>query len=591
MKTKEILKKIRELMEKKGIEAYFITTSDYHQSEYIGEYFKLRQYISGFTGSFGNLIITNKSASLWTDSRYGIQAFKELEGSGIEVFVLGAGQDLDFKKWILENTNDIKKIAFDGKTVSAKLGLEIEEFFKNNKIDIDGNFDLGNIIWENRPNLEKEKAFLLEEKYTGEGIDKKISRVREKMKKDGCQINILTTLDDIAWLFNMRGGDVANNPVTLAYAIIEEEKTILYIDSEKLEDTLKEEFLKNNIEIREYEGIYCDLKNIDIDKKVLIDSNKINYLIKSLISKNRICDTYLPTTIFKAIKNEIEIKNTRNAHIKDGVAITKFIYWLKNNVSKEKITELTAQEKIDSLRTEQELYLSPSFGTISAYMSNAAMPHYSAKEETNLLIENKGLYLLDSGGQYLDGTTDITRTIAVGELTEELKRDNTLVLKGMLSLSDIKFVAGTPGMFLDAFARKAMWEYGINFNHGTGHGVGHVLGVHEGPQGISPRLNTYPLEIGMVVTNEPGIYKKDSHGIRIENELLIVKHMETEFGKFYKFEPLTCAPIDLDAIKIEMLSCEEKKYLNDYHNWVYETLKNKLTIEEANWLKEYTRKI
>lgn len=591
MTAKEKLKRVRAMMEKEGVSAYYITASDYHQSEYIGDFFKVRQYVSGFTGSFGNLVITMDSAALWTDGRYEVQISEELKDSTITPYVIGKEGTPDFKNWICQRLGEGEVVGFDGRTVSSKVGSEMKNFFEKRGLRIKENLDIVDGFWNVRPQMAKTSAFLLPLGYVGMTFEEKIAAVREMMKKEGAEYNILITLDDIAWLYNIRGRDIKHTPVTMAYSVISQEKAILYIEKSKIAGKVEEYLDKNHVEIREYNGIYEDIKSFGKEDTILIDGNKMNFAIYNKISHLNLIDTQLPTTMLKSVKNEIEIENTKKAHIKDGVALTKFIYWLKNNIGKTEINELDAGRKVGELRAEQEDYIEPSFNTISAYMSNAAMPHYSATAEKYSTLQNRGLYLLDSGGQYLDGTTDVTRTIAVGELTAELKRDYTLVLKGMLSLSMVKFMAGTTGTNLDILARKALWEQGLNFNHGTGHGVGHVLGVHEGPHGIRQAYNPFPLQPGMVISNEPGLYIPGAHGIRIENEILVTEYMETVFGKFYQFQPLTYVPIDIEAIEVALLSQEEREYLNSYHGEVFEKISPYLDENEKNWLRENTRKI
>ncbi|MGL5050708.1 MAG: aminopeptidase P family protein [Fusobacteriaceae bacterium] len=588
----EKLKKVREVMKENGVDAYFITTSDYHQSEYIGEHFKVREFISGFDGSFGNLVITENGAALWTDGRYEVQIEEQLKMTEIEAFVVGKKNVPEIKEWIMKNISGEKVLGFDGKTVSAKMGEEFKTFFTPLGIKLKEDLDVVDKFWDGREKMLAEKAFFLEEKYAGKSFQDKLIEVKEFLKEKKCEKMILGTLDDIAWLFNIRGRDVKNTPVTLAYATVEKEKSTLYIVANKLSNSMKEILKNSGVEIKSYNAIYSDLKKDKKNTKFLINSNKLNFSLYNLIREKEILDIELPTTLFKSIKNSVEIENTKNAHIKDGVAVTKFIYWLKTSLEKGvKITELDATEKINSLRAEQENFIEPSFNTISAYMSNAAMPHYSATETSDTLIEEKGLYLVDSGGQYLDGTTDITRTIVVGDLDKKLKRDFTLVLKGMLALSMGKFIHGTTGTNLDILARAPLYNYGFNYNHGTGHGVGHVLGVHEGPQGIRMAYNSTILEPGMILSNEPAFYVKGSHGIRLENEILVTDYKETEFGKFYQFETLTFAPIDIDGIESELLNNEERKFLNQYHKDVFEKLNPFLNANEVEWLKKVTKKI
>ncbi|MGL5124353.1 MAG: aminopeptidase P family protein [Fusobacteriaceae bacterium] len=591
MRIIDKIKLVREHMKKNEINAYLVTSSDYHQSEYIGDYFKIREYLSGFSGSFGNLVITENNCALWTDGRYEVQGKSELEETEITLYIVNTKETPELKTWIKDNIPEKGILAFDGRTVSAKLGIELKEYLCDKNINLKEDWDIIDEIWKDRPVMEKTKAFILEEKFSGKSVKEKLLDIREKMRKEKIETIIMITLDDIAWLFNLRGRDIKNTPVNLSYAIIGKEDCCLYIAKEKLDESILEVLTRNKINVKEYNTIYKDTKNLKVDGKILIDSSGLNFSLYNSLEGKIIIDELLPSTYMKSVKNDIEIKNTKHAHLKDGVAVTKFLYWLKNVVGKEYIDELSAAKKMEQYRKEQELYIEPSFNTISAYMCNAAMPHYTATLKKYSEIKNKGLYLIDSGGQYLDGTTDITRTIAVGEVTSELKKDYTLVLKGMLSLSKVKFLSGTTGTNLDILARQAMWEEGINFNHGTGHGIGHVLGVHEGPYGIRMANNPYVLEPGIILSNEPGIYVQGSHGIRIENEMIVRDFKKTSFGKFYKFETLTMAPIDLDPVEISMLSKEEKNYLNDYHNEVYKNISIYLNDKEREWLKNTTRKI
>ncbi len=586
----EKIRLIREIMVEKKIDAYYITSSDFHESEYIGDYFKVRGYITGFQGSFGSLLITKDKVILWTDSRYNVLAQKILAGTEVEILTVGKIGTPDVKEWMKNNLSKGMTLAFDGRTISAKLGLEFKVCLDKVGIKINESFDIVDKFWVNRPKMPDGKAFLLTLDQSGEESSEKINKVLQEMKKEEADYNLVTSLDDIAWLLNMRGSDIKNTPVVLSNLIIGEEVT-LYVENDKVKGAVENTLNKNGIKIKGYNEFYEDIKAIPKDKTILVDMNKVNIMLYEIISKHKIIDKMNPSTILKGVKNNIEIKNIRNAHVKDGVVVTKFIYWLKQNIGKIEIDEISAQEKMDGLRALQKGFIEPSFSTISAYMSNAAMPHYSATKTDFAKLENKGLYLIDSGGQYFDGTTDITRTIAVGDLTEEMKRDYTLVLKGMINLSRAKFLHGTTGSNLDFSARAAMWQYGINYAHGTGHGIGYILGVHEGPHGIRMTHNSHSLVPGMIVSNEPGIYVVGSHGIRIENELLVADFMKNTYGDFYQFETLTYAPIDLEPVIIEMLTCEEKCFLNEYHKSVYNVVANFLEDDEKKWLKGVTKEI
>ena len=587
------IEKLRSLMKEKDIFAYIIPSADYHQSEYVGEFFKGREFISGFTGSAGTVVITQEKAILWTDGRYFLQAEEELSTSCVELYKMGQENVPTTFEYIENEVPSGSKVGFDGRTISAAMGAILELNLAKKNITISYEDDLLNEIWEDRPALSDAKAFSLDVKYSGEDFTSKIARVREWMRENNTTTHILTSLDDIAWLFNIRGGDIKYNPVVLSYAVITLDKAILFVDENKLNDEIKTSFGEEVVEIKNYFEIYEFVKTINKEEIVLIDSNKISYsILKNIPAGVKVVNGMNPSTKFKAQKNSVEIENTKKAHIRDGVAVTKFMYWLKNNIGKIEITELSAADKITELRREQGKFIEESFGTIAGYASNGAIIHYSVTKESNTTLKDRGLFLLDSGGQYFDGTTDITRTFALGELTEEEKYHFTTVARAMIRLSDVKFLHGVNGYYLDILARRILWNEGLNYNHGTGHGVGHVLNVHEGPNGF--RLDNKEsaiLEEGMITTNEPGFYKAGSHGIRLENEMLCVKGEKNEFGQFMEFEPITIAPIDLDAINVELMKEDEKAYLNEYHKMVFDTVSPFLTTEETNWLKEYTRAI
>ncbi|MBM6875878.1 aminopeptidase P family N-terminal domain-containing protein [Fusobacterium mortiferum] len=592
MKITEKIAKLKELMKERGIDYYIIPSADYHQSEYVGDYFKGREWISGFTGSAGTVVVTQNKVGLWTDGRYFIQAEKQLQGSGITLFKMGEERVPTFIQYIVNNIQSGETLGFDGKVLATNTVLDFEAKLKDKKVNFNFEFDLVGEIWRDRPSLPASQVFVLEEKFTGESVEKKLTRVRNILEEENCDVNIITSLDDIAWIFNIRGNDVKNNPVNLAYAAITVDKAVLYIGEEKLNSEVEKYLYKNGVEVRDYFEIYEDMERVSNSNIIMMDLNKVNYTIfKKLNPEIKVINRSNPSTIMKACKNKVELENLRNSHVKDGVAVTKFMYWLKNSIGKEEITEMSATQKLESFRKEQELYIEPSFDTIAAYESNAAMMHYKSTPETDRRLEAKNLFLVDSGGQYFDGTTDITRTFVLGECSEELKKHFTLVLKGMINLSKVKFLYGVTGTNLDILARQALWNIGIDYKCGTGHGVGFLLNVHEGPQGIRVQYNPQVLEEGMNVTNEPGVYIAGSHGIRLENELIVQKAEKTEFGQFMKFETMTYAPLDLDGVIKELLSKEEIEYLNNYHQMVYEKVSPYLTLEEKEWLKEYTRAI
>jgi len=584
MEINKRIEEARKVMKKYKVDAYIVTSSDYHQSEYIDDYFKGREYLSGFTGSAGVLVIFKDEAYLWTDGRYHIQAEKQLKGSEVKLFKQGNLGVPTYKEYIISKLAENSKIGIDAKIL---LSSDVNEILSKKKYKII-DFDLLAEVWDKRKALPNEKIFILEDKYTGKTYKEKVKEIREILKEKGADYNIISSLDDIAWIYNFRGDDVQHNPVALSFTIISEKKASLYIDKNKLNEEAKKYFKDNKVEVKGYFEFFEDIKKLK--GNILVDFNKISYAIYEAISKNTLINSMNPSTYLKAHKNETEITNTKEIHIQDGVAIVKFMYWLKNNYKKENITEFSAEEKINSLREKIEGYIDLSFSTISAFGKNAAMMHYSAPEKNSTKIED-GVYLLDSGGTYLKGTTDITRTFFLGKVGKQEKTDNTLVLKGMLALSRAKFLFGATGTNLDVLARQFLWNVGIDYKCGTGHGVGHILNVHEGPHGIRFQYNPQRLEVGMIVTNEPGAYIEGSHGIRIENELLVKEACETEHGKFLEFETITYAPIDLDGIVKTLLTKEEKQQLNEYHSEVYKKLSPYLNKKEKEFLKEYTKSI
>lgn len=594
---KQRIENIRDLMKEKNIYAYIVPSSDYHQSEYVGDYFKSREFMSGFTGSSGTLIISMDKAGLWTDGRYFIQAEQELKDSGIKLFKMGEEGVPTIEEYLLEKLPKNSTLGFDGRVMSVKEGQSLANKLAFKGINIEYKYDLVNDIWEDRCSLPTEKAFLLGTEYSGESFSDKLSRIRAVMKEKKATTHILASLDDIAWLFNIRGRDVKSNPVVLSYAVISIDSVYLFIDKNKIGKDIRAELSKENVQIKGYEEVYEFIKNIDENEVVLIDTSKVNYAIYNNIPSNvQKIEERNPSILFKSIKNEIELKNIRNSHIKDGVAFTKFMYWLKNNIGKIEITEISATQKLEEFRREQDKFIEPSFSTIAAYKDHAAMMHYSATEESNYKLEPRDLFLVDSGGQYFDGTTDITRTIALGPIPENVRKDFTNVVRGMIRLSKAKFLYGCRGYNLDILARGPLWEEGIDYKCGTGHGIGFVLNVHEGPNGFRWKVredidDSCILEEGMVTTNEPGVYVENSHGIRIENEIVVRKAEKNEYGQFMDFEVITFAPIDLDAIDESLILKDEKVYLNNYHKQVYDKISPYLNEEEKQWLKTYTREI
>ena len=590
------LEALRSEMKKRGITVYVVPTSDFHQSEYVGEYFKARKYMTGFTGSAGTAVITMKEAGLWTDGRYFIQAAAQLEGSGVTLFRMGEEGVPKVEEYVEEQLEKGGCIGFDGRVMDAKAGQKYAEIAEKKEGSLYVTEDLVDIIWTERPSLPAHKVWILEQEYAGMSTEEKLSQVREQMKQEGADVHILASLYDIAWLLNLRGDDIDHVPVFLSFVAVEEKKTTLFINQEILEDKVKKYLKDNQIQVEDYEKIYAYAENLK-DHKVLMSLEEVNYRIAENVQKHsQIVDAPNPSLLLKSNKNETELENTRIAHLKDAVAVTKFMYWLKTNIGKKEITEISASDYLEELRKEQEHFLDVSFDTICAYGANAAMMHYSASEESNAVLKPEGFLLVDSGGHYLEGTTDITRTFALGELSYEQKKHFTAVCRSNLNLANAKFLYGCSGINLDILARGPLWDMGIDYRCGTGHGVGHILNVHEGPNGfrwkiVQERNDSGKLEAGMITTDEPGVYLEGAYGIRLENELICVKDEKNEYGQFMKFENITYVPMDLDAILPEEMTFREKQELNEYHQMVYEKISPYLNEEERIWLKEYTRAI
>ena len=583
---------LRTLMRERGIDAFIVPSDDNHGSEYVSEYFRAREWVTGFTGSAGTAVITLEEAHLWTDGRYFLQGAKEIEGTSYILEKLGEPGVKNHVEWLADNLQAGSTVAFNGKVFTVAALNSLKSLLSNKNINIKAEEDLFEKIWTERPSMPKGKMFIHELKYTGKSLSEKLAMVREEMKKEGISDFILASLDDIAWLLNLRGADVPCNPVFLSYLLMNDNGCTLYIDKDKVTQEINKYLEENNVNVKGYEEIVSDIVKIDDKAVVTYDPTKTNVWIKDALSGNvKVVERRNITTDLKARKNEAELSNIENAMVKDGVAMVKFFNWLKKNIGKTEITEITAADKLTQFRSEGEGFVDISFSTISGFGPNGAIIHYHATEENHSKLEPKSLYLIDSGAQYLDGTTDITRTLALGELTEEEMVDYTLVLKGNISLSMAKFLYGIAGCNLDILARKPMWDRGIDYKHGTGHGIGYLLNVHEGPQGIRKEISNVALEKGMLISNEPGIYREGKHGIRLENIVAVNIEAETEFGRFMKFDVLTYCPFELEAIKVELLSSEEKQWLNNYHELVYNKLEGYLNDEEKAWLREATRAI
>lgn len=593
----ERISSLRKVMKEKAIDMYFIPTSDYHDSEYVNAFFRGRAWLSGFTGSAGLMVVTQDKAVVWSDGRYFIQAEKQLSNTCIDFYRMGEKDYPSTFEFIRDEIKENDVLGFDGKVVSTIFGENLERALTKKHAKIKYDEDLLSSIWHDRPALPTDEIYELELKYAGKSLADKVYDVRDYMKQVEANKFVLTSLDDIAWLLNVRGNDVNNNPVVLSYVMISDNDLYFYVDSSKINESVKTYLENNHVIVKAYDDIYEDVKAFTSDDIVLIDKERTNYaIVKSINDEVKVINKSNPTTLMKAIKNNTEIENLRNAHIKDGVAVTKFMYWLKNNIGKIDMDEISVDKHLTSLRAEQEHFLDESFGTIAAYNANAAMMHYSATEEDKAVLKPEGMLLVDSGGQYLEGTTDITRTFALGPVDEKWKRDFTLTLKGMIQLSKARFLEGCTGINLDILARQPLWDIHIDYKCGTGHGVGYLLNVHEGPHGIRwkqafNRKEDTPLQAGMVVTNEPGVYIEGSHGIRCENELIVKKDIENEYGQFMDFETITFVPFDLDLIDTNYLDEVSKDWLNAYHKEVYEKISPALNEEEKTWLKEYTREI
>ncbi len=589
MNYSEKLSAIRQQMKADGVAAYIIPSADPHISEYLPNHYKCIAFATGFTGSVSTVVITQDFAGLWADSRYFEQAEAQLKGSGFELVKLKAQGAAEYVQWLAEVLPQQAKIAFDEKMVSVLLGEILQQQLSYKDITF-LNKDYLNQIWANRPELPNEPAFLIDEKFTGQSTLNKLAAVRAAMQQHKVSHHLISSLDDMAWLFNLRGQDVSYNPVVLSFALITEKQAFLYINANKLSNEDKASLTQSGVEILAYETVAKDLQFLPEGSSILIDPKRNCFALYKLIpnSVKKVLDTN-PSTNLKAIKNEVEIENTRNAMIKDGVAITQFLKWIKDNLGKIEITELSAAAKLRSFRATQPGFVGESFTTIAGYKAHGALPHYSSTPESDVAIKADGIFLVDSGGQYHYGTTDITRILPMGNNTEEEKIDYTLVLKAMIEGCKTRFPKGTCGYQIDAITRRPMWDYALNYGHGTGHGVGFYLNVHEGPQVFNASATPVAIELGMITSIEPGIYRSGKHGIRIENLVLTVKDQSNQFNEFYAFESLTLAPIDTTLVKKELLEQAHINWLNQYHATVYEKVAPFLNEEEKLFLKEMTK--
>ena len=593
----ERLSALRTEMKKRNIAIYVVPTADFHESEYVGEYFKARKFITGFTGSAGTAVITMTEAGLWTDARYFLQAERQLEGSTVTLYKMAEEGVPTVTEYIEKTLKEGEIIGFDGRVINSSLGkkfLAIAEK-KNGSLYVDE--DLIDLVWTDRPAMSKEPVWIFDEKYVGESVESKLSKVRKEMEEKGATIHLMASLYDIAWLLNVRGRDISYVPVVLSYLALTKDSCTWFVQEEVIDDALEAHLTRNGISTKPYESFYNFVKGISPDEVILMNTSVVNFRIVNSIQKGvKVIDAVDPSVLLKSIKNPVQMENIRIAHKKDAVAMIKFMYWLKKNVGKVPMTEISVSDYLESLRREQDGCLDLSFDTICGYAEHGAIVHYSATPESDVELKAEGLLLVDSGGHYLEGTTDITRTFVLGPITEEEKEDFTRVCRSNINLAAARFLYGCSGMNLDIIAREPFWEVGMDYKHGTGHGVGYVLNVHEGPNGFrwrqSPdRSEGATLEEGMVTTDEPGIYMEGKYGIRTENELICQKGEKNEFGQFMYFENVTYVPIDLDAILPEKMTSVEKQRLNDYHKMVYDTMAPYFSGEELEFLKEYTRAI
>ena len=593
---------LRDRMKELGIDAYLVPTADFHESEYVGEFFKCRHFLTGFKGTAGTAVITMDKAGLWTDGRYFVQAEEQLSGSEIKLYRMGEPEFPTLDEFLEEELPVDGCLGFDGRVVNSELGYGLQNLLQEKNVTINCSKDLVGEIWTSRPAMSCEPIWSLDVKYAGKSTVEKLSDLRDAMKKNKAQIHLMTALDEIAWLFNLRGNDIVNNPVFLSYALITQDEAYLYVQKEAIKEDTKmgkevcAALAEAKVQVKEYAEFLQDVAALK-NEKILLERKKASFAVcESIYASCRIIDEMNPCATMKAVKNATEIENMRKAHLKDGIAVTKFMYWLKHTIGTCDMTEMTAAHKIEELRAEQGNYIEPSFVTIAAYKENAAMCHYHPSDEVCKKLKPEGLLLVDSGGQYLEGTTDITRTYALGSLTEKEKEYYTIVAAAMLKVSTMKFLHGCRGINLDYTIREAFWKRGLDFAHGTGHGVGYLSNVHERPNGlrwkvVPERQDSAVIEPGMICSDEPGLYFAGDFGTRTENLILCVEDEKNEYGQFLKFEFLTKAPIDLEALDTRFMDDADIERLNTYHKDVYETISPYMNDEEKEWLKHVTREI
>ena len=597
MQIVDRLRAFRARMEEENMAVVIVPTADSHASEYLADHFKTRQWLSGFTGSAGTLVVGREEAALFTDGRYFIQAERQIAGTGITLMRSGTAGVPTVEQYVCSLAKAGESCGVDFSVISSHFAADMSDMLAGREIALRDTGDWFETLWTDRPAMPTDPVYLLEEKYTGMSVSAKLAAIREVMAKAGADMHVVNVLDDIAWTLNVRGSDVHCTPVVMSYLLIGREDAIWFVDTQKVSEPVREALFSEGVYLREYGEITAALEAIEPGTSVMVDGRKMTASLCAALADTNIIQHENPAFRLKAIKNDVELDNLRAAHVKDGLAVTRLMYWLKQNAGKTPMDELSVTDRLLALRQEQEHFTSTSFDTICAYRENAAMMHYKATEDSSARIEAKDLLLIDSGAQYLEGTTDITRTFAMGEVDREQKEHFTAVLCGMLNLQNAKFLHGVTGIGLDILARGPMWDLGIDYRCGTGHGVGYLLSVHEGPNAFrwykSPTRNEDTvMEAGMVTTDEPGIYIEGSHGIRIENELVCRKLEANEYGQFMGFEAITCAPIDLDAVIPEQMNRRQREWLNAYHAFVLEKLEPLMADEdERAWLRHATRAI
>ncbi len=587
------LEALREAMRAEGVDYYMMPTADFHNSEYVNDYFKVREYFSGFSGSNGTLVVWQEGAGLWTDGRYFIQAERELEGTGIELFRMQEEGVPTIREFLKKNMKEGQLLGFDGRVIPAASGKEYERELGGKGIRFAYEKDLAEGIWKDRPGFPAGTVTVLKEEIAGKSFEEKRREVMEKVEKEGASSLLLTKLDDLMWLFNIRGCDVECNPVAICYGYLTQKETVLFIQKKALNEEVQSYLSGKGILVEEYDDVIPYLRKLPEGGKVLADQRHCSYCLFKVLSESQtVVEKKNPTELLKAVKNPVELANMEKIFLKDSVAVTKFIYWLKKNIGKQEITEVSAADELERFRREIPEFLDLSFPTIAGYKANAAMMHYEATPENRAVLAPEGMLLVDSGGQYLGGTTDVTRTIVLGPVSDEIKLHYTAVAAGMLQLTNACWLYGCTGRNLDILARQPIWNMGLDYKCGTGHGVGYILNVHEGPQGLRWRYTEGGealLEAGMNVTNEPGIYVEGSHGIRIENVMVAENYVKNEYGQFMRFRTLTWVPIDMEAVDEKYLTETQRMYLYSYQRQGYEKLSPYLDEEEREWLRRETK--